>query len=481
MKKTILALLLASAFCAQAAEKYAEGRILVHPRTGVTLVDFDNQLHQQSAKRIRKIGNTYIVEVSKGDEIYATQRLRNSPLIKFAEVDKLVPPASNDPLLGSQWHHNNIYSRDAWLTTTGSAITIAICDSGINQNHQDLAGRIVSPRNIVLSNSDVTDVHGHGTAVAGSAAAIYNNAIGIAGVAGSALIMPVKITQSADAWAYYSDMAACVYYAADNGARVANISYLGAVNSSSVLAASAYMKSKGGLVFGSAGNNGVNETYVSSTDIVAVSATNSSNTKTSWSSFGEFVDLAAPGDYILTTHTNGGYANYAGTSFSSPIAAGVATLVFAVNPGLSSGQVETVLKNTAIDLGTVGKDIYYGYGLVNAKAAVEAAHTIPTDREPPTVQLTYSGTETVSGTITVYAQAFDNVGVSKVDFLVNGNILGTDFNSPYSASINTKNYANGTVLTVSAIAYDETGNSTVSNSINLVVNNPVKPGKSRNK
>src|SRR5262249_46069930 len=141
---------------------------------------------------------------------------------------------------------------------------------GINASHPDLAARMVPGWNFYDNNANTTDVHGHGTAVAGGAAATLNNGVGVAAVAGAARLMPVRIAD-ANAYAYWSTVAQGVTSAADNGARIANISYVGVAGSASVQSAANYMKSKGGLVIAAAGNNGIEETIAPTSSMIVVS------------------------------------------------------------------------------------------------------------------------------------------------------------------------------------------------------------------
>ena len=133
------------------------------------------------------------------------------------------------------------------------------------------------------------------------------------------------------------------------------------------------MKAHGGLVCASAGNYGDNMSTAPTDAIITVSATDSGDNLAGWSSYGDVVDVAAPGVGLWTTLNGGGFGKVSGTSFSSPATAAVVALVMARNPSLSPAQVEDVIESTAADLGAPGKDIYFGYGRVDAGAAVLAA------------------------------------------------------------------------------------------------------------
>ncbi|HEY1146950.1 MAG TPA: Ig-like domain-containing protein, partial [Pseudoduganella sp.] len=290
-------------------------------------------------------------------------------------------------------------------------------------------------------------------------------------------------------YAYFSTIASGITWAADNGARVVNVSYAALPSSSAIISAANYLKSKGGLMFVSAGNYNRDEGFTPTDSMIAVSATDSTDARAGFSSYGNFVQLSAPGAGIYTTVQGGGYGAVNGTSFSSPVAAGVAALMMAANPSLSNSKIESLLYSTAVDLGTAGRDPYYGYGRVNAAAAVQAAAgnstTTPTpapapapapvDTTAPTVAITSpSASSTVSGSVAVNVNAADNVGVARVELKVNNTVVATDSSSPFAFAWDSKGVANG-LSTLTAVAYDAAGNVTSSTPVSVNVANVVAP------
>ncbi|WP_426161562.1 S8 family serine peptidase [Pseudoduganella sp. R-34] len=474
---TAIATLAAPAFAAQ-AEDYAQGRIIAEPRAGLTVTEMDKILKSSGAGKARKLGqsNIHVIDVAHGSEKAIAAKLKNNPHFKFAELDQrvAVSATANDPYLGSEWHINKIGATTAWDNTQGSGVTIAILDSGMDSAHPDLAGNAVAGYNAYDNNTNTADVCGHGTKAAGSAAAASNNAIGVAGVAGQARIMPVRIAynNSGTCYAYFSTMASGVTWAADHGARVVNISYANVPTSSAVQSAANYLKGKGGLLFVSAGNYNRDEGFTPTDTMIPVSATDSADNRASFSSYGAFVALSAPGAGIYTTVQGGGYGAVNGTSFASPVAAGVAALVMAANPSLSADQVKSILFTTAVDLGTAGRDIYFGYGRVNAAAAVAAAKAAPApDTTAPTVAIANPvGGSTVSGLVSIGVNAADNVGVARVDLKVNGTVVASDSAGPYVFSWNSAGVANG-MNNLVAIAYDAAGNVATSSTVSVNVSN----------
>jgi subtilisin family serine protease len=221
------------------------------PRAGLPAHEFAKALGEHGGKA-RKIGQShlYIVDLpGNASEKAVAARLARHPHFKFAEIDRMVPPdfIPNDPYYGSAWHLPKIGASTAWDSSQGSGVTVAILDTGVDSTHPDLAARMVPGWNFYDNNSNTSDVYGHGTKVAGTAAAASNNNAGVASVAGQSMIMPVRVSD-ATGYAYFSTIANGLTYAADNGARVANISFSGVSGSPSIQNAAQYMKNKGGLV-----------------------------------------------------------------------------------------------------------------------------------------------------------------------------------------------------------------------------------------
>lgn len=458
-------------------DDYARGRILVEAQAGLSDDDFDKLLKPHGGKR-RKIGQSrlHVVDLpGNASETAVVAQLSRRGEFKFVELDRKVSAtlAVNDPYIGSAWHIAKVGAPAAWDATQGAGVTIAILDSGINAAHPDLQGNLVAGYNVYGNNTDVSDVCGHGTAVAGVAAARTNNALGVAGVAGVAKIMPVRIAYldaSNSCYAYYSTVASGITYAADHGARIANASYRGVAGSAAVQSAARYMKSKGGLVFVSAGNANIDENIVPDTSVIAVSATDANDAKASFSSWGSFVSLSAPGAGIWTTNKAGAYSAWNGTSFASPLAAGVAALMMAARPDLTGAQIEALLFSTAVDLGAAGRDPVFGHGRVNAAAAVAAAraYVSAVDTTAPAAAIAAPlGSSSVSGLVTVDVNATDNVGVARVELKANGTTVAVDSAAPFSFSWNSAGSPNGMVNLV-AVAYDAAGNA--GNSATVAVN-----------
>ena len=318
-----------------------------------------------------------MLEVPEQSSDAILQSLVRTGRFDYVERDYFARTAAvpNDPSYVGQWHLPKIHSAEAWDVTTGSSsVVVAVIDSGIDGKHPDLEAKLVPGWNFVNGNADTTDVLGHGTAVAGTLAAVSNNGIGVAGVSWASLVMPLVVVDDSN-YAAYSNIAEAIQYAADHGVRVINISIGGPCASSLLQSAVDYAWGKGAVIFSSAMNDGAAAPYypAAANHVVAVSATDDNDQLAAFSNFGSWISLSAPGTDILTTMSGGGYGFWYGTSFSSPIAAGVAALCLAVNPALGNAGLVSLLEQTADDLGPPGWDLAFGWGRINAYRAVLAA------------------------------------------------------------------------------------------------------------
>lgn len=454
---------------------WAKGRLLVAPRPGLSAAEFDKAMKSQNAKSkayIKQL-NVHVVDLPAGaDEVATMRELRKNRKLKYVELDMAVAPAATvtDPNYGSSWALPKIQAPTAWDSANGSGVIIAILDTGIDSAHPDLSPNLVPGWNVYDNNSNTADVHGHGTWVSGVAAMAANNARGSAGVAWGAKIMPVRIAD-ANAYAYWSTVAQGIYWAADHGAKVVNVSYNGVSGSSAVQSAAQYLRSKGGVVVVAAGNSGGLESIAANDSLLTVAATDQNDARASFSSYGAYVDLAAPGVSVYTTTVGGGYANASGTSFSSPVVAASAALMLSANNKLAPTDVDRILKTTALDLGTSGYDQYYGSGRVNAAAAVLAAkQTVVADTQAPTVSITSPTGGRVSGVVPVDVNYSDNVGVTRADFYVNGQLVASDSLAPFAFAWDTAGKADGS-YTLSVQAYDAAGNRGTSPSVAVTLGN----------
>ena len=279
----------------------------------------------------------------------------------------------NDPDWGLQYGLINIHAPQGWdLSTGSSSVSIAIVDTGVDLNHLDLAGKLVAGYDFVNNDANPQDDNGHGTHVAGIAAASTNNALGIAGITWGARIMPVKVL-NASGEGTYANTATGVIWAVDHGAQVINLS-LGGTGPSSVLEdAINYAHSKGAVIVAAAGNGGKNFVFYPARypNVIAVARTDSSN---NWdgSNYGPEVDLAAPGTSIYST-VIGGYDYKSGSSMATGFVSGLAAILKGVSNGTSPDTIESQMESTALDIEFAGWDEYTGAGLIQMDAAIQYA------------------------------------------------------------------------------------------------------------
>jgi thermitase len=413
--------------------------------------------------RVPQIG-VRILQVPAQAEQRVIDALSRNPNFEFAEPDHIanIILTPNDPYYAAyQWHLPKVGAPAAWDTTTGSAsVTVAVVDSGVQATHPDLAGRVLAGYDFANGDSDPSDDNGHGTAVAGVAAGKGNDGIGIAGAAWNVAILPVK-TMNASGSGSYSAIANGITYSADRGAKIINLS-LGGISSSSTLAnAVSYAWNKGSLLVAASGNNGTSTSVYPAAyaNVVAVSATTSTDTLASFSSYGSFVDLSAPGQDITTSWINGGFVTISGTSFSSPLTAGVAALALSRNPALSNAQLSSLLTANTDDLGAAGYDTFFGTGRLNAAKVVAAAAPVVDTVAPTTAVTSPANGASIAGTrsVNVNVASSDNIGVTKAELYINGRLVFTSSAGNFTYKWNTSKLARGTYQLQSR-AFDAAGN-----------------------
>ena len=388
--------------------RFRPGGVLVKFKEGASAADVRAALSRWELSIEREIPRLGLksLAVPPGQELTMAESMRRDPAVEYAELDYLISVAiiPSDPRWENQWAPAKIGAPAAWEITTGSEeIVIAVLDTGLKLDHPDLAATVWTNPGEVPANSldddqngkvddvhgwhfyhqcsgseclpfeddDLRDDNGHGTHVAGIAAAETDNQVGIAGISWGAQLMPVKVLDEyGDGW--YSDVIAGIVYATDNGADVVNLSLGGEESSQALQEAVDYSHAQGVLLIAATGNKGWPVFYPAACDhVLAVGATDADDQRPEFSNYGPETDVVAPGVSIYSTWPwLDGYWHKSGTSMAAPHAAGLAALIWSARPDLSNDQVAQAISRTALDLGAPGWDEFYGWGRIDAYQAL---------------------------------------------------------------------------------------------------------------
>ncbi|MDY7077970.1 MAG: S8 family serine peptidase [Chloroflexota bacterium] len=360
---------------------------------------FDASRGNSTLKQELGLGQVYVLTLpSSGNLPDALLAFSADSVIEYAEFDFIGYGAGvpDDQWFDYQWNLHNtgqsggepdadVDAPEAWDVSLGATSTVlAIIDTGLDLDHPDLAEKVVPGYDFVNGDAIPEDDHDHGTHVAGIAAAVTDNVTGMAGVCPECRIMPIKALNSEN-WGYYSWWADAIEYAVDNGAHVINMS-MGGIDDSQVLHdAVLYAYHAGVPIVSAMMNDGDSTPYYPAvyTETIAVGATDRYDHRWVDSSFGDHVDLVAPGASILGTIRDDTYAFWDGTSMAAPHVAGVLGLIHSVHPGYTIEELRAILRATADDQvgppneDKQGWDRYFGSGRLNAAQAVQYAAIVP--------------------------------------------------------------------------------------------------------
>ena len=287
--------------------------------------------------------------------------------------------AYNDTYRSQQWALTALKAETVHQETRGSGVTVAVIDTGVKSSHSDLSGNVLSGTDYIVPGTSANDENGHGTHVAGIIAALYNNSRGIAGMAPRAKILPVRVLDRYGSGTS-ANVAKGILYAVSKGAKVINLSLGSTQSSTAMQSAVAEAIRKNVLVVAAAGNRGCGlfgsptEYPAAYPGVVGVAAVTQSLQRASFSSCGSWVDVAAPGQSIISTmirssvglgcSSTADYCTLSGTSFSAPYVAATGALAIAER-GWSQSTVASRLQSTATDLSPAGRDRNTGSGFIN--------------------------------------------------------------------------------------------------------------------
>ena len=289
---------------------------------------------------------------------------------------------SNDPLRPRQWGLTRLGAETAWKTSVGRGVVVAVIDTGVRAGHPDLNGHVVAGYDFISPGTLPSDENGHGTHVAGVIAALVNNRRGVASVAPGSRIMPVRVLDSSGV-GDSATVGKAIIWAVQHGAKGINLSLSSTRADTATKAAVAYAISKNVVVVAAAGNRGCGllgspRTYPAAyPGVLGVAAITSAGDVASYSSCGDWVDVAAPGSGILSTTTARpspslgcppDYCTLSGTSMAAPHVAGAAALeISKLGPGASQATIRGLIQSTADDTGRAGYDTRSGYGVINPR------------------------------------------------------------------------------------------------------------------
>lgn len=414
----------------------ALGRVLVRPTTSAS-----------AKSQLRGLGLQFTIEYTLIPAVVAripetlVAELRRNPLIDYIE------PIFPGERLGQDttWNVRRVNAPSSWAYSTGSGAKLLIIDSGIKNGHPDLAPAVIQSCESPPSNG--LDQDGHGTMVAGVAAAV-DNTIDYIGVSHGAALWSSK---DGDAIPDPSYTACGVQFGRVNGVQAINIStnYGSPYTALTDQVNGAYYQN-GIVVVAAAGNSGTSGVGYPARlgSVIAVSATNSNNNLASFSSYGPEIELTAPGDWVYTTCFWYEVCPVSGTSFSSPHVAAAAALLKAYSPSWSALDVRYRLALGATDLGSAGRDTYFGYGLLNIAGAIQA-------QAPQALSAGINGPNSVKPSATCLWTASASGGLAPYSYVWMVNDVPVDNGSPYPEELIYKNSGSG--FTVSVNVFDGVG------------------------
>lgn len=358
--------------------RYVKDEVLLKFNLGVSKQEIQEILKKHNLVEVgddalSKIGYIKVRIPDGRDVISIIEEIRKEYKLKISEPNYISNVLTvSDLFFNDQWYIPDTNFDKAWeKTESKDPIKIAVIDSGVDAGHPDLNEKILNGCDFVNDDTDTSDDHGHGTFVAGIIAATAND-IGIKGLYGNAQIIPIKVIDK-NGLGTYEDVACGIIYAADNGAKVINLSIGGYGYSFLLQAAVDYALEKGCIVAAAGGNDGIEqEIYPAGyPDVIGVSALGYNGKIWFHSNSGMHIDVSAPGINIISTGLDNSYIYASGTSASVPMVSCLAAMLVLEKPDLSSSFIERLIIQSAKDFGEKGWDRLYGEGEIDANAALQ--------------------------------------------------------------------------------------------------------------
>ncbi|HEY9897542.1 MAG TPA: S8 family serine peptidase [Pantanalinema sp.] len=488
---------------AEAGAEYAADRVIVKLKQGQRVRSVQGMRMVQA---IEGLGNAGLYAVPAGSSVGETvAKLRRDPGVVYAEpnyiyhaTDFKAASTVNDPMLGQLWGLTKVQAQQAWDVTAGDPnVVVAVVDTGVDYNHPDLKGQVIKGPDFGNSDSDPMDDQGHGSHVAGTIAAVADNGVGVAGLAYKTKVLAIKVLGS-DGSGDTNAIVKGILKANELGARVINLSLGGPQQSSAMKDAVDQVTAKGTLCVVAAGNDGTStpDYPAAYPNALAVGASDQSDKRASFSNYGSYVDIAAPGVDILSS-TEQTYKKHSGTSMASPHVAAAAALLLAKNPAMSVQELRDALTSTGDPATGFGNSAVKRLNAFKALAAVGGTAPTPApepgtgagggDTQSPSVP---TGIKALAASTTQvqleWNAASDNVGVALYRLYRNGQLIATTASTGYADS----GLSPGTGYAYTVEAYDAAGNAsgmsnvanvqTPSSTTELTISNVALKGLTRN-
>lgn len=378
MKKLIVTLTILMLFIftnSSHATQPEEQRLIIKYKTQHNLLS--TQTSQSPNIEILKLSNKQnlndVIQELKQDK--SIELIEEDTIFYVDEFNSQTLTSIDDSYFNKQWALNYLNIPKAWnkIEPTNKTIIVAVIDTGIEMQHEDLKNKIhPDGYNFILDNNEIYDLHGHGTNISGVIAAEANNLKGIAGITGllNIQILPLQVSQ--DGSIKLSDFIKAINYAIDKDVDIINASFSSS-NYSEILNQVIQDAVNQGIIFvAGSGNQGHNNYHypASYDNVISVGSIGKDENVSYFSNYNDKVDIVAPGEKIYTTTINNSYIYKGGTSLSTSVVSGVIAIMKSISPSLTQQEIYDILITTANDKGEEGKDIYYGYGIINPLNAI---------------------------------------------------------------------------------------------------------------
>lgn len=358
---------------------YYENQIIVKFHEELSDEQLKAHLTDIDGKLLNKMDSIYTFSSKGKTTVDLIQHFAPIDNVAYAEPNYIMMQNETTPndlyYQRYQWNLPLIEAEAGWKITQGNdTVKIAVVDTGVDLEHPDLVKRLTTGFNALTESSDADDDNGHGTHVAGIIASEVNNHEGIAGLTWFNPIIPVKV-MGEEGYGSTFDIAKGIIWATNQGARVINLSLGNYQHSDMLKDAIDYAFKRDVVLIAASGNDNTSQPSFPAAypQVLSVAAVDYYGDRADFSNYGDYIDVSAPGVQIASTYFNKQYAALSGTSMAAPHVSALAGLIRSINPELRNKEVMEIIKNTTVDLGDKGKDIYFGEGLIDIVDALEVA------------------------------------------------------------------------------------------------------------